>query len=178
MMAGMSDVSEQPGEMPRPVATPVELAAPIAPRKVISPAMQVRIWCTFVFVLCVAMLGVGLWLRPDSHGTGTHQELGLPPCGWYQAWGFPCMTCGCTTAVSHFSHGHLIASFLTQPFGFAVALLAAILVPLTLIGMATGKWRGPSMFSLGWYWYYWLWGGVVVLLGGWVYKIWAVKHGG
>jgi hypothetical protein len=179
MMRGMSDVPDVNGESRMPVEAPkvLELAAPVVRRQLISASMQVRIYCAMVLLVCGGMLGVGMWLRPDASGTGTHQQLGLAPCGWYTTWGFPCMTCGCTTAVSHFAHGQLIASFVTQPFGFTVGLVAAILVPLTLIGVATGKWRGPSMFTINWYWRYWLYGGIGILLGAWVYKVWAVRHG-
>jgi hypothetical protein len=179
MMPGMSDIPEMNTQSPAPVEAPnvLTMAAPVKARPVISTSMQVRIWCLLIFLVCGAMLGVGMWLTPDANGTGTHQQLGLPPCGWYQTWGFPCMTCGCTTAVSHFAHGQLLASFITQPFGFTVGLVAAILVPLSFIGLVTGKWRGPSMFTLNWYWRYWLYGGLTILLGAWVYKVWAVRHG-
>jgi hypothetical protein len=175
----MSDVPEMNGQASAPVAGSqvLKMAPPVKAKAVISASMQVRIWCLFLLLGSGGMLGIGMWLRPDAHGTGTHQQLGLPPCGWYETWGFPCMTCGCTTAVSHFAHGQLLASFITQPFGFTVALVAAILVPLTLIGVVTGKWRGPSMFTLNWYWRYWLYGGLTILLAAWVYKVWAVKHG-
>jgi len=141
--------------------------------------LEVRIWCTAIFVMCAAMLGVGLKLTPNSSGTGTHRQLGFPPCGMLQMTGIPCPTCGCTTAVSYLAHGNLVASFLTQPFGFAVGLLAAILVPLTLVGAITGEWRGPSMWVLGWHWRYWTYGGLAVLLLAWVYKIIIVQmHAG
>ena len=114
--------------------------------------LEVRIWCAFVFAMCITMLGIGLWLSPNNNpvaggpaaGTGSHEELGLPPCGFLATTGYPCPTCGCTTAVSNFSHGHILRSFLTQPFGFAVALLAAALLSPSHCGdasVASGK--GP-----------------------------------
>jgi len=66
---------------------------------------------------------------------------------------------------------------LTQPFGFAVGLVAAILLPLTLWGAVTGVWKGPSMFWLGWHWRSWVFGGLAILLLGWAYKAWIMRHG-
>lgn len=138
--------------------------------------LSIRVWCAFIFVMCVSMLGMGVYLTPSSDGLGTHQELHLPPCGWLTAFGIPCPTCGCTTAVSYFSHGHLIRSFLTQPFGFVVGLLGAVLVPLCLMGMVTGSWVGPSMFWLGWHWRYWVFGTLGILVLSWIYKIIIYTH--
>jgi hypothetical protein len=193
MIRGMSDVMDNSGAGPAREAGAAQVAAPPAApqtlrlaeergaghrRPAVSEALQVRIWCAFTLALCAGMLGVGLFLNPEPQGHGTHQQLGLQPCGWYQVWGFPCLTCGCTTAVSHFSHGHWVASFLTQPFGFVVALVALILVPLTGWGLATGKWKGPSMFWLNWYWTYWVFGSVALLVVSWIYKIIIARQGG
>ena len=151
----MSDIvtPNSPAEAPLPELT---YAPPVVtPEKSAAhQRLEVRLWCAFVFAMCAGMLGVALYLRPDPFGTGTgtHQQLGLAPCNWQQTLGIPCPTCGCTTAVAYFAHAHPLKSFLTQPFGFAVALLATLLLPLTFWGLLTGQWKGPSMFTLGWYW--------------------------
>ena len=150
---------------------------PPSPADAAPAPFAVRIWSAFTLASCLGMLAVGLVLTPSSTGAETHRQLGLPPCGFYHATGYPCPTCGCTTAVSHFSHGHFIASFLTQPFGFAVAALAFVLIPLTLIGLATGKWFGPSMFALSWYWRRWLYPGIAIFIFAWIFKIISVKTG-
>jgi len=162
-----------------PLATP---PVPLSPEQQARQLrLAVRIWCSFILVACAALLAVGFKLDPvhpgKYPGTGAHEQLGLPACGMLELSGYPCPTCGCTTAVSFFAHGHLIQSFLTQPFGFAVALLAALLVPLTLIGVTTGKWVGPSMFWINWHWQYWVFGGIGTLLLGWVYKIIIIRMG-
>ena len=179
-------MSDMPVTQPPPVINDVGVL-PLAPPPVeLSPEAKarqlrftVRMWCAFVFIACMAMLSVGFKLDPTVNGkyagTGTHEQLGLPACGLLEHTGYPCPTCGCTTAVSLFSHGHLIHSFLTQPFGFAVALLAALLVPLTAVGITTGKWLGPSMFWINWHWQYWVWGGIGTLLLGWIYKIIIIR---
>jgi len=118
------------------------------------------------------MLGLGAILTPSPDGFGKHAGLfGMPPCGMYQTTGIPCPTCGCTTAVAHFSHGHILTSFLTQPFGFAIAVFALLAIPFTANSLVTGRWRGPSMFFFQWYWRYWVFGTIAIFLLGWIYKI-------
>jgi len=157
----------------------LSLASPRPIRPTLSPATIVRIWSLFTATLCFGILGVGLYLNPSPDGFGKRQGLfGGPPCGWYQMTGYPCPTCGCTTAVSHFAHGHILTSFLTQPFGFTVALVALIAGCLSLVGIFTGKWIGPAMFTLQWYWRLWVFGGVGILVFGWVYKIMMVRLAG
>ncbi|MBX3462082.1 MAG: DUF2752 domain-containing protein [Planctomycetes bacterium] len=68
-------------------------------------------------------------VQPDGRGFGTHEQLGLEPCGWPLAYGIPCPTCGVTTAACHLVHGNLLAAFATQPFG-ATLMLTALLAAL------------------------------------------------
>jgi Protein of unknown function (DUF2752) len=155
-------------EAPIPISLPAETQAA-------HKRLAIRLWCSFIFTISGSMMAVGFWLQPDPRGIGSHQQLHLPPCGFYEATGYPCPTCGCTTAVSHFAHGHILASLLTQPFGFAVALLATLLIPLALIGIITGKWKGPSTFWLSWYWPTWVFSFVGILLAGWIYKVIVIR---
>jgi hypothetical protein len=107
-------------------------------------------------------------LSPSSEGMGTHTQMGLPECGFVIATGYPCATCGCTTAFAHAADGSLLTSFMTQPFG---ALLALALAMVTLIagwsaisGMKLaplGQMMATRHFVLSW---------VVLLLGAWAYK--------
>ena len=76
-------------------------------------------------VVCAGMLAVlciAASLHPDPAGHGTHEQLGLPPCAFLAAAGYPCPTCGMTTAFSHAAHLHLVTAFRTHPFGAALAL--------------------------------------------------------
>ena len=125
------------------------------------------------------MLGLGAFLTPSPDGFGKRSGLfGMPPCGFYALTGYPCPTCGCTTAVSHFAHGHILTSLLTQPFGFTVAAVALLAGSLSLVGLITGKWIGPSMFKLQWYWRVWVFGSIGMLIFGWVYKATVIRMGG
>jgi len=67
-------------------------------------------------------LALGLWLEPDPRGLGTHEQLGLPACGVREWSGFPCPTCGTTTAAALLLHGQPVVSWNTQPFGFLFVL--------------------------------------------------------
>jgi len=102
-----------------------------------SPRMN-RIKSGMIFVGCTSVLLVAAFLSPDSRGYGTHEKLGLPPCGFKSTTGFPCATCGMTTSFSHAAHGDLIASFQNQPMGAVLAVMTAIFAVLGLYGLATG----------------------------------------
>ncbi len=170
----MSDIhAPLPAE---PLAPPIQEAPPAPPYQVpAASALSVRVWSLFTIGVAGSMLGIGIWLRPSPLGHSTHMELGLPPCGFMEKFGYPCPTCGCTTAVSYFSHGQLLSSFLTQPFGFAVGALAVVAIILCMIGVVTGRWVGPDSFTLGWHWRKWVFGGLAVFVGGWVYKIIVIR---
>ena len=143
-----------------------------------SKTVQVRIWSAFTFVLCAAMLGLGMYMHPSAKGIGTHADnLHLPPCGFYTVTGIPCPTCGCTTAVTHLAHGNVWQSIKTQPFGAAVGILAVVLAVSSLVGMATGKWYGPNPQTLAFRWRSTTLFICVLLFGGWAYKIYAMAHG-
>lgn len=95
-------------------------------------------------------------LMPAPVGHGTHQQLGLPPCGWLLATGRPCPTCGMTTAFVHAARGELGSAFRTQPFGafLAVALAGVFWISLTVAvggarsGAACGKLLSPRILWL------------------------------
>ena len=58
-----------------------------------------------------------------------------------------------------------------------VALVATLLTPLSVFGMATGRWIGPSVFWLSWHWRTWVYGGLAYLVLAWGYKAIMVKMG-
>src|SRR5438046_1464548 len=105
----MSDISADnsmalPLDNPPPVqaggptlslAAPPALAGPSPEQAAAGERLTIRLWSSFTFVSSASMLAVGVWLNPSAAGTGTHQQLGLPPCGWLQVMGIPCPMCGC-----------------------------------------------------------------------------------
>ena len=97
-----------------------------------------RALSALVAAACLAMLLLAAWLRPSPAGHGTHTQMGMPPCQFLAATGRPCPTCGMTTAVTHAAHGHLLASWLAQPFGLLVAIAASAAFWVGSIGALTG----------------------------------------
>ncbi len=100
---------------------------------------------------------------------GTHHQLGLTPCPWLLAYGYPCPTCGMTTAVAHAAHGSIRASFAAQPAGAILAIALAATFWAAIHAAATGSlllrafWRSVQ----GWI-------GIAVaavLLAGWAYTL-------
>jgi len=123
-------------------------------------------------VAVFALLAFGT--HPDPRGLGTHEQLGLAPCGWLQGKGYPCPTCGCTTAASLIVHLRPIDAFVAQPFGALLALAALAFVVLALAHIVRGR---SLMARLA----FWPWGRIlllsgVVLLGSWWYLVETWPH--
>jgi len=117
---------------------------------------------------CASPLVFAAWLRPSSAGLGTHTQIGLPECGFVLATGYPCATCGCTTAFAHAADGSLLTSFATQPFGALLALALAMMALVAGWSAVSGMRLAPlgqvfatKRFILPW---------IVLLLGAWAYK--------
>ena len=97
-----------------------------------------RIHALIVALAAIALLSIAFALSPSSDGVGTHQQLGLPRCGWILVADLPCPTCGMTTAWSHTIRGELPTAFMTQPMGMLLALLAVCVAVGALITACTG----------------------------------------
>ncbi len=94
---------------------------------------------------CAALLGLAAWLNPSPTGVGTHEALGLPPCGWVASMNLPCPTCGMTTAYSQAAHGHLLNSMICQPMGALLAVLTATTMVVAAYVAATGSALGKTL---------------------------------
>jgi hypothetical protein len=118
---------------------------------------------------CVALIGVGAWLKPNPSGIGTHQQFGLPPCTMVLAVGYPCPTCGMTTAFAHAVRGRFLQSFHAHPAGFAFALAVFAAGAISINVIVTGR-----VWSVNWYRIPPVRVVVAVVLliaGGWIYKL-------
>jgi hypothetical protein len=127
-----------------------------------------------LFAGSMGLVSVAALLDPSGAGTGTHLQLGMAPCATLAATGFPCPTCGMTTAFAHAADGNLVASFAAQPAGALLAVLTAMTALVSGYAMMVGLRPAPMMQRL------WTPGtlltlGAVVILG-WIYKILSV-HG-
>ncbi|MHC4066632.1 MAG: DUF2752 domain-containing protein [Planctomycetota bacterium] len=135
-----------------------------------------RAWALLVFAICVAVLGLARLLPPDGRGFGTHKKLGLPECGLVRTTGYPCPTCGMTTAFAHTVRGHWITAFHTQPAGWVLCVLTMAAAGLALSVLITGHtWQlnwyriSPTRMVLV---------GLGLLIAGWGYRIVAALVGG
>lgn len=72
------------------------------------------------FLAWAFVTGCGIFLTPSSHGHGTHQQLGLPPCPSVLLWQRPCPGCGLTTAFTSLLHGDISGSLRAHPLSFAL----------------------------------------------------------
>ena len=124
-------------------------------------------WC--VFAGCAAIIALSAWLVPDPSGDGTHQQLGLPPCSSLVIMGYPCPTCGMTTAFAHTVRGQLVSAFSAQPAGLVAALGVIASAVLSLYVACTGR-----VIVVNWYRISPSWvivGVILLILAGWGYKL-------
>ncbi len=83
--------------------------------------------------------------------------------------GYPCPTCGMTTAFAHTVRGELGLAFSAQPAGFAIALAVVFAASVSLGVVITGK-----IWVVNWYRVSPMWATLAILLlvlGGWLYKL-------
>jgi Protein of unknown function (DUF2752) len=119
------------------------------------------------------LVAFALWVEPDPRGFGTHEKLGMPPCAAMQLWGVPCPGCGVTTSFALAAHGHLVASFVNQPLGCAIALAVPLVFGWAWVQHARGRdlWneqRRPRNVA-------WAIGIVLFAAAAWIYKIARVR---
>jgi hypothetical protein len=132
-----------------------------------------RLVPAIIFGLGASVLGLSAYLTPDPTGLGTHRQLGLPPCGFLLATGYPCPTCGYTTAFALAAHGRVWASLRTQPAGAILALALCALTLVSAYALVTGSTLAPVarllrpalLMAAG-----------ALVLGAWVYKVLLVSH--
>lgn len=124
----------------------------------------------------LAVLVVAAGLDPSPTGIGTHMQLGFAPCRWITYLDIPCPTCGMTTAFANATHGHLLDGFLSQPFGFVLALATSIAFWLGAYVAITGSMVYKSVTAL------WrpafIWSLAVLAFLAWLFKIWIHTNGG
>jgi hypothetical protein len=117
----------------------------------IAPAIYVRLGKSprlsivgrlIAFAICtgaITVLYTAASIEPSATGVGTHLQLGMQPCGFLQRTGLPCAGCGMTTSFAHLVRGHVISSFVAQPFGMFLCILCAASVWAGAYIAITGK---------------------------------------
>lgn len=113
--------------------------------------------CLLGIVVPLALLGTAVALRPDPRGLGTHEGLGLPPCGYLELTGRPCVSCGMTTSFAHTVRGQLPSALRANAVGTALALLCMVSPawcirswrlrrdPLRFLEHRLGRWLLPAL---------------------------------
>jgi hypothetical protein len=115
---------------------------------------------------CLVLLVLAVLLRPSASGVGTHEQLGLGQCSFLARTGWPCPTCGMTTAFAHMARGRVWPALHAQPFGAVLFLVVAAMGIIGAAELATGKDLLRYLHPGAW----WVWVGVGGVLAGWAAK--------
>ncbi|MEP0848270.1 MAG: DUF2752 domain-containing protein [Phycisphaerae bacterium] len=147
---------------------PTSASAPAVParRKATSAGRAIA---GLVLLACTGILGLAAYLKPDARGYGTHQRLGFAPCGFLLKTGYPCPTCGMTTAFSYAVRGRLVSAFLAQPAGLGLALATVLAGAGAIWVLVAG--RLPSRLRVEPSPHLLFWGLLLFMLGGWAFKL-------
>lgn len=145
-------------------------APPCAYAPLLASPRRVRCWAATVLAACLGILAVAVLLAPKGRAYGTHADLFLTgPCGMLVMTGLPCPTCGMTTSFAYFVRGQWLRAAYVQPAGFLLALgtvATAFMAGWTLV---RGRWPVLGLWRISPYRLFL--GLLVILLGGWVFKI-------
>jgi len=133
----------------------------------VTPAWD-RVSALLVLALGAFMAALLLQATPDPRGFGTHEQLGMVPCGWPPSGGIPCPTCGATTAACYLVHLSPLAAVATHPFGAVVAAVGLWMSGWAAFCLIMGRSFLDPLVRLRW-------GSItiwtlVLFLGSWAYK--------
>ncbi len=128
-------------------------------------------------VAAILAVGLSLHLDPDPRGYGTHEGLGLPPCGMKLLTDIPCPSCGMTTSFAHSARLQAGEAFRAHPVG---PILFGAVVGAGLISLAALlRIVNPERVQ-GWYNRFpWDWASVstiLLLLLAWSWRLWEVSQ--
>lgn len=132
-------------------------------------AWRNRLLALAILLPSATLVGLSAWLTPDPSGVGTHLQLGIRACSTLALTGYPCPTCGMTTAFTLAAHGRIFSAFATQPAGAFLAIFNAcavlvsfysLIVGLSLFRLVNALWQPRPLIVLG-----------GIMVAGWIYKI-------
>jgi hypothetical protein len=131
----------------------VEIARPVNPRRdpivlwhrLDAPILG-RLYALILAGIALGILFAAVRIAPSRDHLGTHRQLGLPPCGFLATTGFPCPTCGMTTAFAFLIRGQLGEALRSSVFGSALAVATAVAALIALNCAAVGRYP-----NLNWY---------------------------
>lgn len=91
-----------------------------------------------VIALPTAVLAIATRLTPTAAHGGTHTQLGLEPCGFYDFTGYPCPGCGLTTGFAHLVRGHFVDAWAANPFSVMFFLFTLGFMVFATTGLVRG----------------------------------------
>ncbi|MBN2308167.1 MAG: DUF2752 domain-containing protein [Candidatus Hydrogenedentes bacterium] len=136
--------------------------------RVLTAGQRVLAVAAALGVVLAIVIGSQL-LTPDPRGLGTHEQLGLPPCGTVRLFGIPCPFCGMTTAFVLAAQGHFAKAFVAQPAGLLLFVLGIVGAGACGLFGALGRWPDPILKREHARWLGWL--ALFVLAAAWLYKV-------
>ncbi len=99
-------------------------------------------WVALAWVAALVLM-IAAWLEPSPTGMGTHQQLGLLPCGMLFFWQIPCPGCGLTTAFAHLVRGEWQTALQLNTLALPLFLATCASVPFGLVAAwRAWSWRG------------------------------------
>ena len=153
-----------------PVSRPAgHRLGPIVKLAAVSHPLWGRCYAAALAAMAGGVLLVAFSLSPGDQHMGTHRQLGLPPCGFVIMTGFPCPTCGMTTAFAFMTRGRVIEAFRAQAAGALLALATAAVAVMGAVCAVTGRYA-----TLNWYRVNaarLIWTGTLVFVAAWAAKI-------
>lgn len=156
--------------MNQPVQSQTEAVKPMMRRNRRVPQADLfeRFLWLMISLVAITLISFSVWLDPDPAGHGTHEQLGLPPCGLVAVYDMPCPSCGFTTTFALAAHFRFIDAIINQPFGFLIFLGTVISIPV-------GYKVVVKKYSVLVHTHRWPWRTIIILtivgwLIGWAYK--------
>lgn len=129
-----------------------------------------RLLCGVGALAALGVFGISLMLKPDPRGYGTHETLGLPPCGLKFVTDIPCPSCGMTTSFAHAARLEVACSFDAHPCGL-VLFGSVVITGLVSLSGLVGSPERVERWAQGFPWWR---AGIAffgVFLGIWVYRV-------
>ncbi|MBA4032016.1 MAG: hypothetical protein C0478_14155 [Planctomyces sp.] len=109
---------------------------PLSPPRPLPAVHRMLLLMVAVFLMCG--FGVAAFLTPSPAGSGTHQQLGLPPCFFMTVTGYPCPACGMTTCFAHFVRLEWIQASRANSGGILLAIVCSIALVWSLVSAIRG----------------------------------------
>ena len=111
----------------------------VLPERPSRCGLRYRLIWGLVGLICLGVLTAACFVKPEPAGVGTHEQLDLPACGFLERTGYPCVTCGMTTAFSYMVRGRVIMAFIVQPAGALGAVLCAVVAGAAMYVTVSGR---------------------------------------